>query len=148
MNPLIEFWVPGIPQPGGSKDGFYNPKLGRVMIVDSNKKVKPWRACVSAAAQEAMGNMPPLMGPLIVRFDFVYNRPKGHFGSGKNAGVLKRNAPAFHVVKPDTTKLVRAAEDALKGITWKDDSQITTQGASKRYGNQPGCRIRISPEKV
>lgn len=141
----LDIWVPGIPQPGGSKNGFYNPKLGRVIITDSNKKVKPWRAAVSQVASEAVATM--LEGPLRMRMDFVFPRPKGHFGSGKNAGVLKRNAPPFPAVKPDATKLLRSTEDALKGILWKDDSQIVTQAATKRYGEQAGCRIRVVPEK-
>lgn len=143
----IDFWVPGIPQPGGSKQGFYNPKLGRVIISDANeKKVKPWRAAVSQVASESISTM--LEGPLRMRMDFVFPRPKGHFGSGKNAGVLKRSAPAFPAVKPDATKLLRSTEDALKGILWKDDSQIVTQAATKRYGEQAGCRIRLVPEKA
>jgi Holliday junction resolvase RusA-like endonuclease len=147
VNAEIDIWVPGVPQPGGSKRGFYNPKLGRAQVVDANDaKVKPWRACVSQAAADAVSAV--LEGPLRVRFDFVYTRPKGHYGSGKNAGILKRNAPPFPAVKPDTTKLVRPAEDALKGILWKDDSQIVTQAATKRYGEQAGCRIRVAQEKA
>src|SRR4051812_40217078 len=121
----IEIWVAGVPQPSGSKRGFFNPKLKRVLITDANKKAKPWMACVSAAASEKCKEM--LDGPLRVRFDFKFPRPKGHFGSGKNSGVLKSNAPTFHTVKPDATKVMRSTEDALKGIAWIDDSQVVTQ---------------------
>jgi Holliday junction resolvase RusA-like endonuclease len=89
-----------------------------------------------------------LEGPLRVRFDFVFPRPKGHFGSGKNATVLKRNAPQYPVVKPDATKVIRSTEDALKGILWRDDSQIVTQAATKRYGTQAGCLIRVVQESA
>ena len=140
---MIDFWVPGIPQPGGSKKGFYNPKLGFTKIVDTNEaKVKPWRATVSQAAIDSGAAL--LDGPLRVRFDFVFPRPKGHFGKRG----LKVNAPPFHSVRPDATKLIRSTEDALKGILWRDDSQIVTQAATKRYGEQAGCRIRVAPEKA
>jgi Holliday junction resolvase RusA-like endonuclease len=146
MTKEIQVWVPGVPQPGGSKRGFYNPRLGRVIITDANAKVKPWRASVSQAASEVVSEM--LEGPLRVRFDFVFPRPKGHFGSGKNATVLKRNAPQYPVVKPDATKVIRSTEDALKGILWRDDSQIVTQAATKRYGAQAGCLIRVIQESA
>ena len=34
---------------------------------------------------------------------------------------------------PDLSKLVRGFEDAVKGILWKDDSQVTAITASKAY---------------
>lgn len=140
----IEIWCPGIPAPGGSKRGFFNKKTGRVIITDDNKKSKPWMACVSEAASQKCSTM--LDGPLRVRFDFVFPRPKGHYRTGKNAGQLKADAPPYPIVKPDATKVTRSTEDALKGIAWRDDSQIVTQAATKRYGDQAGCLIRIKPE--
>lgn len=142
----ISFWVAGIPQPAGSKRAFYNPKLGRALITEDNKKSAPWRAVVSEAAAQAVTAM--MEGPIRVRFEFVLPRPKGHYGSGKNTAVLKRGAPAFPAVKPDCTKLLRGAEDAVKGILWRDDSQIVSQYASKRYGPQAGVQITVSPEKA
>lgn len=146
MSQTIEFFVPGIPQPGGSKRGFYNPKMKRVIITEDNARSKPWRAAVSEAAMQAVTAM--LDGPLAVRLDFIVPRPKGHFGSGRNEGVLRASAPAFPAVKPDVTKLVRPTEDALKGILWRDDAQIVSQAATKRYGPQAGCRIRVRPESA
>jgi Holliday junction resolvase RusA-like endonuclease len=78
----------------------------------------------------------------------VFPRPKGHYKGGKYGTALKANAPPFPTVRPDATKLIRPAEDALKGILWRDDSQIVTQAATKRYGDQAGCRIRVAPEKA
>ncbi len=38
-------------------------------------------------------------------------------------------------------------EDALRGILWRDDAQIVTQVATKRYGPQAGAWIRVVEEK-
>lgn len=135
--------IPGIPAPGGSKRGFYIPKLKRVVITDAGgERTKNWRAvCASMARQQYNGD--PLQGPLQVTFMFFMPRPKGHYGSGKNAAVLKPNAPTFHTSKPDATKLVRSTEDALTQILWVDDSQIAIQRAEKRYGSRPGCIITV-----
>jgi Holliday junction resolvase RusA-like endonuclease len=48
-----------------------------------------------------------------------------------------------HTTKPDTTKLLRATEDALRGIAWADDNQVCEQHAFKLYGMRPGVHVFI-----
>lgn len=142
----IDFWVPGVPKPAGSKRGFYNPKLKRVIITDDNRQSKDWITVVAQiAATSFAGEL--LEGPLKMRMDFFFVRPKGHYRSGKNGHLLKADAPAFPIVKPDASKITRSTEDALKGILWRDDAQVVTQFITKRYGAQAGCRIRVRPEE-
>jgi len=145
--PFAEFFVPGAPATAGSKRAFYNAKLGRAMIVPANvKKEKPWRAVLSAFGLQEWLDGPIQVGPLALVTEFVLKRPKGHFGSGRNAGALKALAPTWVESKPDTTKLVRCAEDALKGILWRDDNQVACQVNLKRYANpgEPtGAWIRV-----
>ena len=145
----MRFWVAGEPKPGGSKRGFYNAKLKRVMITEACGKTKNWRASVAQCAYEAWKptkDVQILFGPLRVRFEFVFLRPKSHYGSGAKAGVVKASAPPFPAGRPDTTKLIRSTEDALTGILWRDDAQIVTQYATKRYGEQAGCLISVEAE--
>lgn len=137
MTGPIRFFVPGIPQPGGSKKGFYIQKTKRVVITEDNKKSKPWRAMVAWAASEII--KVPLTGPLEVCYMFLVTRPKGHFG----ARGLRPSAPSHPTVKPDVTKLVRSTEDAMKGIAWIDDSQTVRQSAEKAYADRAGCIITI-----
>lgn len=141
---MIEFWVPGIPQPGGSKRAFpIKRKDGSVGVAvsDDNPKVKGWREVVVAYATEACTS--PLEGPVRLEIEFFLPRPQGHF-SKKG---LRASAPLFPAVRPDTTKLVRALEDALAGLAWRNDAQVVIQNASKLYcaeGAQPGARVRIA----
>lgn len=143
----VEFFVPGNASPGGSKKGFVNPKTGRVVIVDDAKNNKPWRDRVASFAREAMGNRQPFRGALSVRFYFFESRPKGHFGSGKNADRVRSSAPRHPAKKPDVLKLARAAEDALKGIIYVDDCQTIELRASKAYADsdRPGmhCVVKV-----
>ena len=146
MN-AISFFVPGVPQPGGSKKGFaVRTKTGgtRIAIVEDAKHNAPWRAVVALAARDLFP-AGPLTGPVEVSFYFLMPRPASHYGTGRKAGDIKRSAPRWHAVKPDTTKLIRSTEDALKGIAWVDDSQVGHQSASKMYTNdrRPGCWITI-----
>ena len=136
----FSFFVPGKPEPGGSKKGYARGK--HVSIVDANPKAAPWKARVALAASQAYEGE-PLTGALHVVFEFVVTRPRGHFGSGKNADKIKESAPAFPASKPDTLKLTRSTEDACTGILWKDDALIVTQLATKRYGPCPGVKITV-----
>lgn len=142
----VTFFVPGKSAPGGSKKGFYNKKLRRVLMVPASNKTKPWMQVVSFYAKRAYSG-PLLCGPLKLTMEFRRLRPKGHYGSGKNAHTLIKAGidKPWPISMPDLTKLVRAAEDALKGIIWRDDSQVCIQETRKVYVDRdPGVQIRIS----
>lgn len=135
---MTSFFVPGIPQPGGSKRGFV--VNGRAVITEDAKKSKPWRAVVALAARDAMAGAPPMDAPLRLVVVFVLPRPKGHFG---RRGLLPSARP-WPSTKPDTTKLLRALEDACTGIVWRDDTQVVQQLAWKVYGPIPGAAVSIA----
>ena len=145
MTVELNFFVPGTPAPGGSKTGFYNKKLKRVMMTPASKKTKPWMATVSGVVASQYDG-PLLQGALRLDMQFRMLRPKGHYGSGRNAGVIKPQfVNAFPTVKPDLTKLIRSTEDALKGILWRDDCQVVSQVTSKIYVERdPGVDISVS----
>lgn len=135
----VEFVVYGIAQPAGSKKAFVNRRTGRAQIVDDAKKSRPWKHEVKAAAVDAMGDAPLLDGPLRLVATFWVPRPRGHYG----AKGVRSSAPHYPAVRPDLTKLVRAVEDALTGIVWRDDAQVVLQGLSKLYGEPARVVIQI-----
>lgn len=143
----VAFFVPGKPASAGSKKGIYNKKRKRVILVPDDAKARPWTADVKAYAQIALAGTPAILaGPVFLRTDFVFARPKGHFGTGGNAGVLKAGAPKWSASRPDTTKILRCLEDALTGIVWHDDAQVAVHVASKRYANPdetPGAHVSV-----
>lgn len=129
----VQFTVHGTAAPAGSKKGFINRKTGRVIITDASKGSRPWKSQISSAAVDAMAGRDPLDGPLLLELTFWVARPKGHYGSGKNAGVVKGSAPFAPTVRPDVLKLARGVEDALTTIVYRDDAQITTEILQKAY---------------
>lgn len=135
----------GIPQPQGSKIAGFNRKTGKSFVRDDNENLKPWRRSVAlAAAQQYAG--PLLTGAIWIEFEFLFPRPKYHFGTGKNANTLKASAPYWHTVKPDLMKICRSTEDSMTGIVYTDDSQHCAGNAQKRYcneGEHPGVIITI-----
>lgn len=126
QQPEIEFIVRGTPAPQGSKHAFRNQHTGRIQQVESSKKVAPWRSDVRDAALAIIDPdvWRPLVGPLVVSMVFSFNRPKGHWRTGRNAGLLKDSAPGFPHGRPDLSKLARSTEDALTDVVWVDDAQI------------------------
>jgi Holliday junction resolvase RusA-like endonuclease len=139
MTP-IEFFVPGKPQTAGSKQAFI--RSGRAIVTDANKKTKPWQAQVAMFASQAYQG-PLLDFPLMVSMVFFRLRPKGHFGTGKNEGVLKKNAPIAPAVMPDLLKWTRAVEDALTKVVWTDDARIVVEPLQKVYATVEGVAVQI-----
>ncbi|MGH7129690.1 MAG: RusA family crossover junction endodeoxyribonuclease [Planctomycetaceae bacterium] len=150
----ITIEVFGKPQPAGSKrslvpvDRHGEPyrKAGRIVVstVDDNPRAKDWQRIVAdAAARTCTG--PPLTGPLSVSMTFFRTRPKSHYGSGRNSGVLKASAPAHPTNRPDLLKLARAVEDALTGIVWCDDAQVVIESLQKKWDEKPGVSIAVLP---
>ena len=86
------------------------------------------------------------LGPIILHCEFVFPRPKSHFGSGKNSGKLKNSAPDTHTKKPDVSNLIKFPEDILNGSAWHDDSQIIEVVAKKRFcsnGEEPHTELIV-----
>ena len=140
----IRFRVVGLPKPAGSKRAFRNPKTDGIILVDSSGKPgKDWRAAVQHVALDVMGDRPLLTCALALDVTFYLPRAKTHFGSGPNAGKLKDSAPVYPAKKPDVTKLLRAVEDSLTGVVWRDDAQVVNQGAHKVYADHCGPYVDV-----
>ena len=135
----VTFRVEGMtPAPQGSKS-----HVGNGVMVESCKRVRPWRLLVAEAAVRA--GVPLLRGPVSMSAVFLFARPMGHF---RKDGSLKPSAPRHHAVKPDGSKLIRSTEDALSKLLFEDDSRIVTGSWYKRYcveGERPGAVITVTP---
>ena len=137
---MIDFFVPGVPATAGSKRGFINPRTGGIIITDdTGQRGKNWRVAVQDAARGVYTG-PPFPGPLVLLIEFRVLRPKGHFRAD---GGLKPGSPRRPVTRPDATKMLRAVEDALTKILWRDDSQVVHLAAEKVYAEAPGARVRV-----
>lgn len=100
---------------------------GRPLVTtkDSNPKGKAWMQSIRAVAEQVTDDSPLLLGPVGLGVEFYLTRPLSHFGTGRNAGLVKPSAPGpLHCYKPDIGKLMRPVEDALTGVVYADDAQI------------------------
>lgn len=144
----LTFEVVGNAKPAGSKRPVRAGGTGRILLVDSSgKDGKAWRDAVAHAAAAAMleaRETELFDGPLTLSLIFRRPRPKGHFGSGKNAGKLRENAPPYPTTRPDVLKLARSVEDAMSGVVYRDDSQIVDEHLHKVYGIPAGVRVVVT----
>jgi Holliday junction resolvase RusA-like endonuclease len=149
---MLTFFVEGKSQTAGSKT-FIPAKEegGKGRVVESgNRQAKAaWRADIKLAARQAAavdgGEWPLADAPFAVTFTFHRVRPKGHYGSGRNAGVLKDSAPPSPITRPDALKMARAVEDALTGVLWTDDSAIVDERLRKVWGDREGVLVTVEP---
>lgn len=137
---MIEIIVRGRPAPQGSKR-----HVGNGRMVEMSKAVGPWREAVRTETQRKIRE--PVAGAVSVAIWFMLPRPKSHYRTGQNANLLRDSAPARPAGPPDIDKLCRAVLDGLTmGGAWKDDGQVVTLVAQKRYaiGGTAGCKIEIT----
>lgn len=137
----FELFVPGVARTAGSHVAF------RGRVTHAGKYTKDWMDKIAWFALKEYGERQVLHeGPVELNVDIYLSRPKGHCGTGRNSGTLKPSAPVSHLTMPDLDKLVRAIQDSLTNVIWKDDSQITSINAAKYYagnGDRPGVFIKV-----
>lgn len=148
--------VYGDPAPQGSKSfkGTFNGKDGRqhAKLVESSKRVAPWRQDVKAAAEAAiairnLAPWEPLDCPLLLVVVFTLPAPKS----------LPKRSASYPSKLPDLSKLVRSTEDALTSAgVWRDDARVVECRALKTYPigtlgahadalHSPGAVIEVFP---
>lgn len=100
------FYALGTPAAQGSKR-----HVGRGVMIESSKAVKPWRDTITAAA---FGAGPCLNGPIAVRMIFTVPRPKS-----------ARKTDVIPCRRPDLSKEARCVEDAITDAgLWADDARV------------------------
>lgn len=128
----ITLYAIGDPAPKGSMR-----HVGNGVMVESSKRVKPWRRQVAAAARDAMVGRDMLTGPVAVTLDVHLPRPASHYGTGRNAGRLRLSAPLWPTSRRlgDADKHARSALDALTGIVYTDDSLVVALHVYKHFAD-------------
>lgn len=150
----LEFTVLGRPQPKGSKRVLpirSRTRVGdrRIVMVDSNKNAAPWETRVGEVAlRTATGGetaaVELLNEPVALEVEFLFSRPRGHYGVGRNINRIRASAPAYLTAKPDVDKLCRCVLDALTGTLFRDDAQVVELLARKGYGEPERAEIKLT----
>jgi Holliday junction resolvase RusA-like endonuclease len=132
---LIELAIVGNPVPQG-RPRF--ARVGKFVRTYDPKESAAWKDSIKLQAisllRDNYADWQLISGPVNLNCEFYINRPA-------SVSVKKRPEPT---VKPDLDNLLKAVKDALKGIVWVDDSQVTRLSAMKIYSGTPGVRIAIT----
>jgi crossover junction endodeoxyribonuclease RusA len=99
-------------------------------MVESSKKVKPWRQAVIAAIIDQREPGIYFDGAVRLTTEFIMPRLKA---------MSPRRSTPYHITAPDLDKLLRSTLDGItdSGV-WRDDSIVCKMGNSiKRYA-EPG----------
>jgi Holliday junction resolvase RusA-like endonuclease len=96
------------------------------------------RSLASAAMIEAQGlAWRPWPGPISLHVDLWWAFPS----SWSRA---KCQRAGYHTSRPDTSNCLKSVEDALNGVAYFDDSQISLLSAAKQYGPRAMVRIEVA----
>ena len=83
----------------------------------------------------------PFEGRVKVEIDALFEIPKSTKKEDKELMLQNKNNPTK---KPDIDNIVKIILDAMNGVAFKDDIQITKLDVEKVYGNQEIIKVRIS----
>lgn len=139
---FIEFEVKGDPVPWAA--AAHNSKSGGRFIPGRQAKqaalfIQRWRALGLAPVPKG----DPSVG-LVIECLFYVERPRKHFGTGRNAHVLKdRYRDCRPAGRPDLSNLIKLVEDALTSNAWADDDQVVRIVGEKDWGSRARTVVRV-----
>lgn len=126
----------GKARPQGSKRSFVSKKTGRAVMLEDAGDVYDWRRVVawSATQQIPSADRNPLIeGPCRLDLTIYRPRPKS----------TKRSV-RWPWTKPDTSKLLRAIEDALTSVLYRDDALIVDTRVRKLFGEPARAEVVVT----
>jgi Holliday junction resolvase RusA-like endonuclease len=91
------------------------------------------------AAQQAMGDRPPLEGPIRVVMRAYFAIPQSKPAKWKAAALAGKIRP---VVKPDSDNILKCI-DSGNLILWVDDRQVVEAFVAKFYSDRPRTEVEV-----
>jgi Holliday junction resolvase RusA-like endonuclease len=111
-------------------------QLGFVQVYTPSDTVEMEKE-VAALGKAAMGNAPPLAGPVWLSIHAVLTPPP--------SWPKKRRATAYFVTgKPDLDNMLKLVGDALNEICWQDDSQIAAVSFARTYALDQEEAVKVT----
>lgn len=126
---MFSFTIPGKPH------GKERPRFSRSHVYTPKNTVKYETLVQLAFRREYPDRMPYEKNvPICVEIVAHFKRPK------------KPNASEFVVKKPDIDNIAKSVCDALNGVAYYDDAQISTLIVKKRYANEESVTVTVKKE--
>jgi Holliday junction resolvase RusA-like endonuclease len=123
----------------GAPRGKERPRLTKAGHVYTPEKTRNYEAALKYAAQQVMGDRPPVAGPLMLDMRVVMPISPSWPKKRQEAARAGLERPTK---KPDWDNFGKVI-DALNLVVWIDDGQIVQGSVSKFYGDKPGMWIKV-----
>lgn len=133
---LIEVTIPG------ELRGKQRPRATRQGRIYTPSETRNAEAFIRLLAAEAMGDHGPLEEPLMMTLSIGVGIPKSFSKKQRAAALEGALVPAK---KPDLDNAIKLVADAMNGIVFLDDKQITMLIAEKRYADKPETKVIVGP---
>jgi len=132
-NPIC-LTIPGDPiakaRPKWAKWGMFSPK-----------KTVNYEVLIKETFAICYPRFQPLTCPVSIVVDAYFRIPKS---ASKKKQMLMDSGHIEPCKKPDASNILKIIEDALNGLAYHDDVQITEAHIIKRYDREPRVEIQIS----
>lgn len=116
------------------------PRMTRAGIAYTPAKTVNYETVVKYTYQSLYAHREPIMGHIKASITAVFPVPKS-YSKKKTAELLSGHHN--YDKKPDCDNLAKIILDALNGIAYKDDSQVTVLHITKEYGTQPKVIVEL-----
>lgn len=124
---VVRFVAYGVPTTEGNLATGQRRDGSRFSRHVNPKGLDAWRTTLGWAARAVAGQ--PFENGVVTVVRFFMQPPKS----------LPKTKLVRHQKRPDYDKLVRAVNDALTGILWRDDSQVFSSLVEKHYATGSTC---------
>ena len=133
----LKFEIPGSPIGQGRPK--FSTINGHAVAYDPEKS-RNYKAYVKLLATQAMKEQGFTMidGPCCLDILACFEVPKSKSKKFRQAALEGRERP---VKKPDIDNIVKALQDALNGLAYKDDSSIVFLSVAKCYSEVPKVEV-------
>lgn len=132
---MIEIVVLGVPVAKG------RPRFAKATgHTYTPEKTRNFEAALKYAAEQVMGDTPPLAGPISLEIDVKL--PISASWTKKQQAAARSGA-LRPTKKPDFDNYAKTV-DALNMVVWQDDGQVVEATVRKTYSDKPGMWIRVN----
>ena len=147
IAPVVRILVPGVPK-AWQRAGHRIARThdGKQFVSSfTPAQTRSEQGAMKLFAQRAMEGRPPIEGPIDLRLCAYMPIPRSW---SKSKQLMARTGFLLPTGKPDFDNLAKNCGDALTGIVWRDDAQVTDAACWKRYSDQPRLLIEVRQARV
>ena len=141
-TPRIVIRLAGLPvAKGRGRVGAAGGKAGNRPVVFTPAKTRKYEADLLTMAILAMRGFPPLTGAVHVTIVAKFPIPPS-WSKKKKALAAEQEIPM--ATRPDIENVAKIALDAMNGVVYLDDRQVTALSVNKMYHEKPELVIVVS----